>query len=132
MITYEIAHRMLSKRGLVPNVTTPDRCESVELFELLREYREHYERMVAISATIRKKGTRELIAFTDYPFIELGDLPLTNAPMRQVRVLSYDGNKYCMIEVEGVTASVKAGYLYPSADAIHATLSLDQLTEVLE
>lgn len=51
-------------------------------------------------------------AWTDYPFAELQDIAGQEAPVRECEVLSYDGNKYCVILVEGVTVEVKAGYLY--------------------
>lgn len=55
-----------------------------------------------------------MIAWTDYPITELGDIPGQIAPIRQVIVLSYDGDKYCQITVFGVESpvDVKAGYLY--------------------
>jgi hypothetical protein len=53
-----------------------------------------------------------VIAWTDYPFPQLGDVALSKAPIRQVEVLRYDGDKYCDVRVAGVQASVKAGYLY--------------------
>lgn len=52
--------------------------------------------------------------WTDYPFVELGDTPYQEAPIRQVRVLSYDQNKYVMVEVGGKILEVKTGYLYQS------------------
>lgn len=51
-------------------------------------------------------------AYTDYPFEELGDEPFKKAPVREVDVINYDGNKYCRIVVGGVESSVKSGYLY--------------------
>ena len=54
-------------------------------------------------------------AFTDYPFTELGDEAYKPAPVREVEVVSYDGNKYCKILVEGVELEVKAGYLYKNS-----------------
>jgi len=51
-------------------------------------------------------------AFTDYPFTELGDIPYQEAPIREVKVLFYDGDKYCTVLVEGAVLDVKAGYLY--------------------
>ena len=51
-------------------------------------------------------------AYTDYPFVELGDEPYKPAPIREVEILSYDGDKYCKILVEGVGTEVKSGYLY--------------------
>lgn len=50
--------------------------------------------------------------YTDYPFTELGDAPNKEAPIRPVQVISYDGNKYCTVWVEGHQLEVKAGYIY--------------------
>lgn len=54
-------------------------------------------------------------AFTDYPIVELGDKPSVEAPIREVVVISFDGNKYCKIEVAGIYTEIKAGYLYRTA-----------------
>lgn len=51
-------------------------------------------------------------AWTDYPFVELGDTPHQKAPIREVEVLGYDGDRYCDIIVEDIQLSVKRGYLY--------------------
>lgn len=51
-------------------------------------------------------------AWTDYPITELGDIPHKKAPIRQVTVLYYDGDKYCKVLVGGVTKEIKSGYLY--------------------
>lgn len=53
-------------------------------------------------------------AWTDYPIVELGDIAGQEAPIRQVTVLSYDGDKYCCVKVPGLefTEEIKAGYLY--------------------
>ena len=51
-------------------------------------------------------------AWTDYPILALGDRPHEEAPVREVEVMSYDGDKYCRVSVEGVEESIKAGYLY--------------------
>jgi hypothetical protein len=51
-------------------------------------------------------------AWTDYPIIELGDVPHERAPVRECSVLSYDGDKRCLVLVDGVTKEIKAGYLY--------------------
>jgi len=50
--------------------------------------------------------------WTDYPVVELGDTPGREAPIRPVAILSYDGNKYCRVLVEGVEIEIKAGYIY--------------------
>ena len=51
-------------------------------------------------------------AFTDYPFESLGDTDGEEAPIRQVEVLYYDGDKRCGIVVKGLVEEVKTGYLY--------------------
>ena len=53
-------------------------------------------------------------AYTDYPFEQFGDEPYKESPIREVEVLSYDGDKYCSIKVCGVVEELKAGYLYES------------------
>lgn len=50
--------------------------------------------------------------FTDYPIKELGDTPGELALIREVEIISYDGNMYCTISVEEITLEVKSGYLY--------------------
>lgn len=51
-------------------------------------------------------------AYTDYPFEFLGDVAGEEAPIREVEVLFYDGDKRLTIRVEGVTTQVKRGYVY--------------------
>lgn len=55
-----------------------------------------------------------MIAWTDYPILELGDEGGKIAPIRVIEVLSYDRNKYCWIRVLGtdVLENIKAGYIY--------------------
>lgn len=50
--------------------------------------------------------------FTDHPFRDLGDSPNKKAPIRQIQVLSYDGDKYCRVLVDSIESEVKAGYIY--------------------
>lgn len=50
--------------------------------------------------------------FTDYPLVELGDTPGEEAPIRQVEFISYDGDKYVEVRVDGVSYTFKSGYLY--------------------
>lgn len=63
-------------------------------------------------------------AWTDYPFEHLGDQAGKRAPVRDVEVLSYDGNKYCKITVSGVFEEVKAGYLYQAAGRLNEVPAL--------
>lgn len=51
-------------------------------------------------------------AFTDYPILELGDISGQEAPIREVNILYYDGDKRCKVIVEGVGEEIKTGYLY--------------------
>lgn len=51
-------------------------------------------------------------AYTDYPIIELGDILGEEAPIREVKILYYDGDKYCRVIVGGVEEEIKTGYLY--------------------
>lgn len=51
-------------------------------------------------------------AWTDYPFMWLGDTEGLEAPVRGIDVLSYDDDKYCQIIVAGHRAEIKAGYVY--------------------
>ena len=50
-------------------------------------------------------------AYTDYPIFGL-DIPHQRAPIRRVRVLSYDGNKYCWVKWHGFLFEVKYGYIF--------------------
>ena len=55
-------------------------------------------------------------AFTDYPFITLGDKEGEIAPIRECEVTGYDDDKYCTVVVlhKGAehTQSIKSGYIY--------------------
>lgn len=49
-------------------------------------------------------------AYTDYPLFshEAGGHP----PIRQIKVLSYDGDKYCKIQYDNKKFEIKSGYIY--------------------
>lgn len=51
-------------------------------------------------------------AYTDYPILELGDISGEDAPIREVKILCYDGDKRCKVIVQGVQEEIKTGYLY--------------------
>ena len=53
--------------------------------------------------------------YTDYPFVSLGDEPYRIAPVREIEIIEYDGNKYVKILVGGIEEKVKAGYIYEEA-----------------
>ena len=58
------------------------------------------------------KKVKTISCWTDYPFESLGDSPHETAPIRQVEVIYYDGDKYASVIVEGQEESIKTGYLY--------------------
>jgi hypothetical protein len=60
------------------------------------------------------KRCKNITGWTDYPFVELGDTAGVEAPIRRVKVISYDGDKYARIAVIGteVETEIKGGYLY--------------------
>ena len=51
-------------------------------------------------------------AWTDYPFAQMQDEAGKKAPVREIEVLSYDGDKYCKVLVCGHEDEIKAGYVY--------------------
>lgn len=51
-------------------------------------------------------------AWTDYPFTWLGDVAGKEAPIREIKVVSYDGDKYCQIMVADRYDFIKRGYIY--------------------
>jgi hypothetical protein len=65
-------------------------------------------------------------AYTDYPIERLGDIPYQLAPIRKIKVLSYDGDKYCMIKVDGYYEEIKAGYIYLQPGRAGKVPSIDQ------
>ena len=64
-----------------------------------------------------------MIAYTDYPIPELGDKFYTKAPMRECFVLSYDGEIYCEVVVDGRKEVIKSSKIYATP------LRSDALTE---
>ena len=49
--------------------------------------------------------------YTNYPFNELGDIPHQQAPLRKVKLIDFDGDKWCKVEVERIVANVKYFHL---------------------
>lgn len=54
--------------------------------------------------------------YTDYPITEFGDLDYEPAPIRECKIIDYDGNKYCKVSLveDGllVIKSIKRDYIY--------------------
>ena len=59
-----------------------------------------------------KTATADTKFYTDYPFVELGDEPNKEAPIREVSLIGFDGDKYVDVLVEGKVSSTKWGYIY--------------------
>ncbi len=66
-----------------------------------------------------EEGGSAVYAYTDYPMIALGDISGQEAPIRRVRVLAQDGDKYVLVETVDVEEgmhphreSIKLGYCY--------------------
>lgn len=51
-------------------------------------------------------------AYTDYPIIELNNSNNKQNLTKEVEVLCYDGNKYCLIKINSLIKEIKPGYLY--------------------
>lgn len=59
------------------------------------------------------KRCSKISCWTDYPFEQLGDVAGELAPLRQVTIFHYDGNKMAGVESKcGAVEWIKAGYLY--------------------
>ena len=67
-----------------------------------------------------------MIAYTDYQIPELGDKFYTKAPMRECYVLSYDGEIYCEVVVDGRKEVIKSSKIY-ATPARSDALTEDQL-----
>lgn len=70
--------------------------------------------------------------YTDYPIVELGDIPNQCAPIREVKILNFDGDKYCTILVlEGnIITEVKGGYLYKVQKTLEQTSVNERFTYI--
>lgn len=61
----------------------------------------------------------EIMEQMQYPFEAWTDYPLypkeerKTAPIRKIMVMSYDGNKYCVIKYKTKKQEIKSGYIYP-------------------
>jgi len=80
-----------------------------------------------------------VVFYTDYPCVELGDKPNEEAPIREVLVCDFDGERYCRTCVIGskllINKEIKIGYIYlepgrfgdapPAADKIKQLLKYE-------
>jgi hypothetical protein len=61
------------------------------------------------------KKCKNISGYTDYPMLGLGDLPNKEAPIRHIKILDFDHNKYALVQTDcGHMESIKAGYIYSS------------------
>ena len=60
------------------------------------------------------KRCKNITGWTDYPVTEIGDISGQKAPIRRIRVISFDNDKYAKVMILGyaITIEIKAGYLY--------------------
>jgi hypothetical protein len=81
-----------------------------------------------MAETIRK-------LYTDYPLaILFGDKPRVEAPIREVKLLDFDGDKYCTVEVGGMTADIKFGYIYfePKRNGAAPSITIEEINTILK
>ena len=52
--------------------------------------------------------------WTDYPMCDLCDKNYEPAPIREIKIIEYDGSLYCLIKVVGTKYIqwIKSGYIY--------------------
>lgn len=50
--------------------------------------------------------------WTDYPMKIFGDNPGEEAPIRQVEVIGWDGDKYALVRCMGLLLNLKISYIY--------------------
>ena len=81
------------------------------LRSILKGNRQHWNRSLPVNAASRGTVSAKTL-WTDYPFSELGDQPGEFALIRPVSILSYDGNKYVTLMVNGHVLECKYCYLY--------------------
>jgi len=67
---------------------------------------------ISAGSVLSGNGGYMKILYTDYPFVELGDEPCKIAPIRKVMPISWDGDKYVKVLVDGIYSEIKAGYIY--------------------
>jgi len=81
-----------------------------------------------MAETIRK-------LYTDYPLaILFGDKPRVEAPIREVKLLDFDGDRYCTVEIEGMTADIKFGYIYfePKRNGATPAITIEEINAILK
>lgn len=71
-------------------------------------------------------------AYTDHPFYFLGDTKDQLAPVREIKVLSWDRDKYCKIKVSGRMTEIRAAFIYQHEGRIGQVpaLTIEQLREL--
>jgi len=71
-------------------------------------------------------------AYTDHPFYFLGDTKDQLAPVREIKVLSWDRDKYCKIKVSGRTDEIRAAFIYQheGRNGQVPALTIEQLREL--
>lgn len=76
-------------------------------------------------------------AWTDYPIVGLGDKPNDPsrlAPIREIEIIGWDGDKYAKVLVAGVITYIKHGYLYTEPKRLDdnpKTVSIEDLNRLM-
>ena len=58
-------------------------------------------------------------AWTDHPVTQLGDELGQFGPVRPCTVISYDGDRYCKVIIEGVNLTISRNYVYTEPGRFH-------------
>jgi hypothetical protein len=67
--------------------------------------------------------------FTDYPFLELDDTCYQLAPIRELKLLSWDGDKYVCVEINETRHILKRHYVYTRPIRFHQLKSAPKRTD---
>jgi hypothetical protein len=72
--------------------------------------------------------TVEMRLFTDTSIIQLGDAPGREAPIREVEVCSFDGDRYARVRVDGMIIRIEAGLIYTAVGRFGEVLEASKET----
>jgi hypothetical protein len=75
-------------------------------------------KLKALRAAVKAAGFID--AWTDYPVFSLGDTDGPSSPLRRIKVIAYDGDKYARVQVEGLDHPIviKRGYCYTKPERL--------------
>lgn len=75
-----------------------------------------------------------ITVYTDYPFASLGDIPHKKAPIREMKLVGYDHDKYVKVlhEETGQHFHIKSGYIYKKPVRVEDSKGIVYLSRELE